>query len=86
MKTKEELIALKAEYESINKKLSELTDDEMEQVTGGFIPPYPPSSFGGSKEEYTIERCTMEDRLTDLTTSDMLLGINARPMPYYCTT
>ena len=54
MKTKEELIALKAEYESINKKLSELTDDEMEQVTGGFIPPYPPSSFGGSKEEYTI--------------------------------
>ena len=35
MKTKEELTALKAEYESPNRKLGELTDDEMEQVTGG---------------------------------------------------
>ena len=33
MKTKEELIALKAEYELLNRKLGELTDDEMEQVT-----------------------------------------------------
>ncbi len=35
MKTKEQLNALKEEYESLNRKLGELTDDEMEQVTGG---------------------------------------------------
>ena len=35
MKTKEELNALKEEVENLNKKLSELTDEELEQVTGG---------------------------------------------------
>ena len=35
MKTKEELNGLKIEYESLNRKLAELTDDELEQVTGG---------------------------------------------------
>lgn len=34
-KTKEELIALKEEIETINKKLLELTDEELEQVIGG---------------------------------------------------
>lgn len=31
-----------------------LNDKNLEQVNGGFIPPYPPSRFGGGKEEYTI--------------------------------
>ena len=35
MKTKEELTALKEEVELLNKKLAELTDAELEQVTGG---------------------------------------------------
>ena len=35
MKTKEELNALKAEVETVNKKLGELTKDELKQVTGG---------------------------------------------------
>lgn len=35
MKTREELKAIKTEYESLRKKLSELTDDEMQQITGG---------------------------------------------------
>lgn len=35
MKTKEELEQLKNEYESLNKKLSELSQDELKQVTGG---------------------------------------------------
>ena len=35
MKTNEELNALKAEYESLTRKLGELTDDEMDQVSGG---------------------------------------------------
>ena len=35
MKTKEELNALKEEVETLNKKLHELTDEELEQVAGG---------------------------------------------------
>ena len=35
MKTKEELNALKEEVEVLNKKLQELTPEELEQVAGG---------------------------------------------------
>ena len=35
MKTKEELNALKEEVENVNKKLAELTDEELAQVSGG---------------------------------------------------
>ena len=35
MKTKEELNALKSEFEALNEKLSALTDEELEQVMGG---------------------------------------------------
>ena len=35
MKTKEELNALKEEIEALNKKLAELTEEELAQVTGG---------------------------------------------------
>ncbi len=35
MKTKEELNKLKDEYSELNKKLSELTEDELPQVVGG---------------------------------------------------
>ena len=38
MKTKEELTVLKAEMESLNAKLCELTDDELTQVTGDVGP------------------------------------------------
>lgn len=34
-KTQEELNALKEEVETLNEKLKELTEDELEQVTGG---------------------------------------------------
>ena len=37
MKTKEELNALKEEVETLNKKLAELTEEELEQVTGGVL-------------------------------------------------
>ena len=36
MKTKEELNALKEEVETLNKKLVELTDEELAQVSGGW--------------------------------------------------
>ena len=35
MKTKEELSALKAEVETLNKKLAELSEDELKLVVGG---------------------------------------------------
>lgn len=35
MKTKEELSALKAEVENLNKKLTELSEEELAQVEGG---------------------------------------------------
>ena len=35
MKTKEELNALKSEIETLNKKLAELSEDELKQVSGG---------------------------------------------------
>ncbi|MDO5445811.1 MAG: hypothetical protein Q4F31_09365 [Eubacteriales bacterium] len=38
MKTSEELNTLKEEFETLNKKLSELTDDELSLVTGGSEP------------------------------------------------
>ena len=38
MKSKEELNALKEEVETQNKKLHELTEEELEQVSGGVFP------------------------------------------------
>ena len=35
MKSKEELNALKEEVETLNRKLAELTEEELEQVSGG---------------------------------------------------
>ena len=37
MKSKEELNALKEEVETLNKKLHELTDEELAQVSGGVV-------------------------------------------------
>ena len=39
MKTPEELNALKEELETLNKKLSELTEEELEQVSSGVVTP-----------------------------------------------
>ncbi len=36
MKTKEELNKLKEEVKTLNKKLAELSEEELKQVTGGF--------------------------------------------------
>ena len=39
MKTKEELNALREELETLNRKLAELNEDELKQVSGGSAPP-----------------------------------------------
>ena len=36
MNTKDELNALKEEVENVNRKLHELSEEELEQVNGGF--------------------------------------------------
>ena len=41
MKTKEELNALKEEVETVSRKLHELTDDELAQVSGGAFVTFP---------------------------------------------
>ena len=38
MKSKEELNALKEEVETVSRKLRELTEEELERVTGGVLP------------------------------------------------
>lgn len=37
MKSTEELAALKKEAENMNKKLAELSEEELKQVNGGFV-------------------------------------------------
>ena len=45
MKTREELNALKEEVENLNKKLAELTEDELKQVAGGTPPNLPATTL-----------------------------------------
>ena len=53
MKTKEELNALKEEVETLSRKLHELTDEELAQVSGAGGPVEPPvvSLYPPSSEE-----------------------------------
>ena len=55
MKTKEELNALKEEVETLNKKLAELTEEELKQVTGGQM-------IGEKEFEYKIYENGVEDK------------------------
>ena len=48
MKNKEELTALKEEVETLSKKLAELTEEELAQVTGG--------AYQGACFVYVIEK------------------------------
>ena len=58
MKTKEELNAQKEEVETLNKKLHELTDEELAQLSGGAREPHVGPVLNGShdykKGELTI--------------------------------
>ena len=58
MKTKEELNALKEEVETLNKKLAELSEDEMAAVTGGLIPIIFASSPCEPKSSQRSENCS----------------------------
>ena len=45
MKSPDELNALKEELEALNKKLAELSEEELQQVAGGVVPSL--SGYGG---------------------------------------
>lgn len=48
MKTKEELIVLKEEVEALKAKFAELNEEELAQVTGGFLHSRLPSATSPS--------------------------------------
>lgn len=50
MKTKEELNALREEVEVMNKKLAELTEEELKEVVGGFDVEFDINDQCGEKE------------------------------------
>ena len=56
MKTKEELNTLKEEFETVSKKLAELSEEELAQVTAGvgatlgFLPIFVAAAVGGAFE------------------------------------
>ena len=45
MKTKEELTAIKAELDNLKGKLAELSEEELEEVTGGTVPELPATTL-----------------------------------------
>ena len=55
MKTKEELIALKEEVEALNKKLHELSEDELKLVVGGTDAEFFIDDKSGDKEFHIYE-------------------------------
>ena len=62
MKTKEELDALKEEVETLNKKLAELTEEELEQVTGGNIEQ---EIKNLAKQHFQLEKESTGDKVKD---------------------
>ena len=61
-KTQEELNAIKEEVESMNKKLAELTEEELEQVAGGNIEQ---EIKNLAKQYFQIEEEVTGDKLKD---------------------
>ena len=61
MKTKEELSALKEEVEALNKKLAELTEEELTQVSGGVLPYEPAAGTEKSRSSKDTGKDTGKD-------------------------
>ena len=62
MKTKEELDALKEEIETLNKKLAELTEEELKQVSGGAEPgtQIPAQGTGNAQASLKVVDCALQ--------------------------
>ena len=55
MKTKEELNTLKEEYETLNAKLRELTEEELAEITGGITLHNLPVKK--EQDKYAVQAC-----------------------------
>lgn len=80
MKTKEELNALKEEVKAVNKKLAELSEEELAEVTGGSLPKINPD------EKYVLFQHLTHDESGEaaggtLGISGSGMDIDAHPMP-----
>ena len=76
MKTKEELNTIKEEVETLSKKLRELTEDELKQVTGGGWYPY------RDDKGHINFSCTVKPKACDIGTASGeygLIEINSDP-------
>ena len=62
MKSKEELTALKEEVENVNRKLHELSEEELEQVTGGNIEQ---ELKNLAKQHFQLEKESTGDKVKD---------------------
>ena len=61
MKTKEELNTLKEEIETLNGKLAELTEEELEQVVGGSFEDLEQKALsGGQRQRLAIVRAIVK--------------------------
>ena len=67
MKTKEELTALREKVETLNKKLNELTEDELEQVSGGAENPFADVPPGTGNDENKLTGSTISAAIEKLT-------------------
>ena len=67
MKTKEELNALKEEVETLNKKLAELSEDELKLVVGGVAPfeQFSGNLIGGVDELARLSRHNIRSPLAE---------------------
>ena len=67
MKTKEELNALKKEVGALNKKLAELTEEELKDVAGGVVPTDDPNGpilnlkFQSPSKQIITTQCPKND-------------------------
>ena len=61
-KTKEELNTLKVEYETLNNKLKELTEDELKKVIGGNYHYFPVGAGGHVEPD---DSCPLCERCAD---------------------
>ena len=66
MKPKEELNTLKEEVESVSRKLAELTEEELAQVSGGNAPSIITFSFKESEIAYRVNEIEDKSHVTIL--------------------
>ena len=74
MKTKEELNELRTEFESLNAKLAELSDEELKTVAGGIAPLLPADTLHEGAYAGMFNGCPGLDIAPDLPAQNLPFG------------